>query len=187
MLLGTQMNLYFRLFWLLLTRRFRPAMPLMGEGRLVFRVWPNDLDFNFHMNNGRYLTLLDLGRLDLMLRTKLWGLVRQRRWMPVVAAVNGRFRRALSPFERFAMTTRTLGWDEKFIYLEQKIFDSGDKLAFHAIVKAAFVGKGGTVPTDEIMAAMDEEILSPVLPDAVQRWAEAERALADSITRADGR
>lgn len=181
------MNLYFRLFWLLLTRRLRPALPLMGESRVKMRVWPNDLDFNFHMNNGRYLTLLDLGRLDLMLRTKLWSLVRQRRWMPVVAAINARFRRALNPFQRFSMTTRTLGWDEKFIYLEQKIFDTQDRLAFHAIVKAAFVGPGGTVPTDEIMAAMDEEILSPVLPDAVQQWAAADRALADNLTRADGR
>ena len=30
------------------------------------RVWPNDLDTNAHMNNGRYLTLMDLGRFDLM-------------------------------------------------------------------------------------------------------------------------
>jgi acyl-CoA thioesterase FadM len=175
------MNLYCRLIWLMLTLRFRAALPLMGESRVTMRVWPNDLDFNFHMNNGRYLTLLDLGRLDLMLRTKLWGLVRRKRWMPVVASVNARFRRALNPFQTFTMVTRTLGWDEKFIYLEQRFLDGQERLMFHAIVKAAFVGPGGTVPTDEIMAAMDEPMVSRVLPDAVQAWATAERALADSV------
>ena len=37
-----------------------------------FRVWPHDLDTSLHMNNGRYWTLMDLGRADLMIRSGLW-------------------------------------------------------------------------------------------------------------------
>ena len=32
------------------------------------RVLPNDLDLLWHMNNGRYLSLMDQGRVDLMVR-----------------------------------------------------------------------------------------------------------------------
>jgi acyl-CoA thioesterase FadM len=46
----------------------RGPLDLLGESVVRFRVWPGDLDFNLHMNNGRYLTLMGLGRLDLMAR-----------------------------------------------------------------------------------------------------------------------
>ena len=47
------------------------------------RVWPNDLDTNAHMNNGRYLTLMDLGRFDLMTQCGLVGVVLRQRWFPI--------------------------------------------------------------------------------------------------------
>ena len=43
------------------------------------RVWPNDLDTNAHMNNGRYLTLMDLGRFDLMTQCGLVGTVLKKK------------------------------------------------------------------------------------------------------------
>ena len=48
--------------------------------QLPLRVLPNDLDTNLHLNNGRYLTLMDLGRVDLMLRMGVMGELRRRRW-----------------------------------------------------------------------------------------------------------
>ena len=39
---------------------------------LAFRVSPGDIDVNRHMNNGRYLTIMDLGRIDVLIRTGLW-------------------------------------------------------------------------------------------------------------------
>src|SRR3712207_8312043 len=43
---------------------FRRNQPIEASQTLVLkgRVLPNDLDAHFHMNNGRYLTLMDLGR-----------------------------------------------------------------------------------------------------------------------------
>ena len=35
---------------------------LLATTRISLRVWPNDLDVNFHVNNGRYLALADIGR-----------------------------------------------------------------------------------------------------------------------------
>ena len=48
------------------------------------------------MNNGRYLTLMDLGRADLVIRSGLWRAVLRHGWAPVVSAVKIRFRRESS-------------------------------------------------------------------------------------------
>jgi acyl-ACP thioesterase len=45
------MNLLLRLLKLLLCAPFRPKLGPLDEGRAAFRVWPTDLDLNFHMNN----------------------------------------------------------------------------------------------------------------------------------------
>ena len=64
------MNLWFRLAFLILSSVFRPKIdPVAETSHLRFRVWPHDLDTSMHLNNGRYWTLMDLGRADLMLRS----------------------------------------------------------------------------------------------------------------------
>ena len=63
------MNLWLRLIWYLATAWARPALTQTHEiSKLTFRVWPTDLDLSLHMNNGRYLTIMDIGRLDFMVR-----------------------------------------------------------------------------------------------------------------------
>jgi len=54
--------------------RSRRASPLGSTdvGRMTFRVVPTDLDVLGHMNNGVYFSLMDLGRIDLMIRTGAW-------------------------------------------------------------------------------------------------------------------
>jgi hypothetical protein len=50
-------------------RLFRVGLSLIGKSqvdllattRVRLRVWPNDLDFNLHVNNSRYLALADIG------------------------------------------------------------------------------------------------------------------------------
>jgi len=59
-------NLYLRLLRLLLLLPFVRRRSLLDAGRIAFRVWPNDCDINLHLNNGRYLTFMDLGRLQLL-------------------------------------------------------------------------------------------------------------------------
>ena len=54
------MTMLFRALWILLTARWRGSLDLLGESVLSFRVMPGDLDVNLHMNNGRYLTLMDM-------------------------------------------------------------------------------------------------------------------------------
>jgi acyl-CoA thioesterase FadM len=167
------MNLIFRLIRVLLAALRRAPLGLLEESVVHFRVWPNDLDFNLHMNNGRYLTLMDLGRIDLMARQGVVKLLWRNHWQPVVAAQTMVYRRALKPFQRYSLHSRVVCWDDKFVYLEQR-FQTGDQLAASAIVKAAVRGAGRTLRPRELLKAVGRDGRSPPMPPAIKAWALAE-------------
>lgn len=172
------MNLILRLFYVVLAAfRGRRIEPL-DESVVTFRVFPNDLDTNLHMNNGRYLTLMDLGRLDLLLRLGLIREVRRRRWNPVVASLAIRYRRSLEPWQKYELRTRLVGWDERWFFMEQS-FTRGGELMAHAIVKALFVGPDGRVPPQQLVDASGYRVASPEIPEAIRRWEEAEDAILE--------
>jgi acyl-CoA thioesterase FadM len=141
---------------------------------LPLRVWINDLDLNLHMNNGRYLTVMDLGRLDFILRAGLFRPVWQNRWAPLVGGATIRYRRSLRPFERYELCTRVLGWDDKWFYLEQRFVRRGELVAV-GLVKALFRGRDGNVNCVEAMRMAGHEQPSPPLPAFVATWTELER------------
>src|SRR5687768_7148163 len=114
------MNLFFRLLWTLVAARFRSRVPTLGPVQTPFRVWPTDLDVLMHVNNGVYLSMMDLGRIDLMTRSGLFATINERGWYPVVTAQTIQYRRSLKLFDRFDIVTRVLAWDDKTIMLEQR-------------------------------------------------------------------
>jgi acyl-CoA thioesterase FadM len=120
------LNLWLRLLWLIVTTPFRGRITPPADGsRLAFRVWPHDLDTSLHMNNGRYWTLMDLGRTDLMLRSGLWRAVLKHGWVPVVSAGKIRFRRELKLFTPFRLETRVILWAESWLVMEHRIVSEG--------------------------------------------------------------
>jgi acyl-CoA thioesterase FadM len=120
------MNLWLRLLSLLATFNFRPKLNLpFDASRVAFRVWPHDLDTSLHMNNGRYWTLMDLGRTDLLLRSGLWRAVLKESWTPVVNAASIRFRRELKLFRSITLETRILCWAETWVVMEHRIISTG--------------------------------------------------------------
>lgn len=167
------MNLLFRLLWLRLVGRFRSACSVLGPVRTPFRVMPTDLDVLRHVNNGVYLSLLDLARTDLMIRSGLMGPVRERGWFPVVTAESIRFRRSLTLFQRFHVETRVLGWDGKSFYIEQR-FIRGDDVVATALVAGRFLGPDGSVRPADIVALAGTDPESPSLPAWAARLAAAQ-------------
>lgn len=136
------MNLWVRLLWLLLTANRRGHLSLPRESSaLHFRVWPHDLDLSFHLNNGRYLTLMDLGRLDVMVRSGLWRQVLHHKWTPIASAITIRFQRELRLFQKFRLDTKLLCWDANLVVMEQIfVFDGGSR---DGQVAARALFKGG--------------------------------------------
>lgn len=165
------MTLLARLLWKGLTLKGRRPLEPLGTSALRFRVWPNDLDVNLHMNNGRFLSVMDLGRFDLVFRTGLGGAMVRNRWKPLVGGLTMRYRRSLGPFASYELHTRLLGWDAKWFFMEQRFLQAGE-LAAEGVVRALFRGREGNVPTAEVLRPLGYGEPSPALPEAVRRWAE---------------
>jgi acyl-CoA thioesterase FadM len=64
-------NLLLRLLATLIGARRRSPLGPLDESVMTLRVLPTDVDANLHMNNGRYLSIMDLGRFDLTVRNGL--------------------------------------------------------------------------------------------------------------------
>ena len=174
------MNLYLRLLWLLWHMRGMVQRGLFDESRLSFHVLPNDLDLNLHMNNGRYLTFMDLGRVHLMAQNGLMAHVRRKHWMPVLAAAEITYLRSLNPFDRFDLVTRVMTWDDKYVYMEQ-LFERDGELCAHAYVKGLFLSGEGRVPNAELVGAIRYRDAAPEMPEALQRWAALTATKRDSV------
>lgn len=136
---------------------------------LRFRVWPGDLDFNGHLNGGRYLTLMDMGRVDLILRTGLLASMRRHRWLPVIAEARIEYRRELRLFQRYRLTTRILGWDAKWFFIEH-VLERGGKLITRALLRTVVRSRDGAVEPSRVLGALGVPQESPPLPEEVLRW-----------------
>ena len=173
------MNLITRLLRVLISSLLRPRMDMLDSSTLSFRVLPTDLDLNLHMNNARYLSFMDLGRTDLLLRAGMLGMVHRERWRPVVGSIDIKFRRPLKPFQRFTLRSRLLCWDEKWLYLEQWI-ESARGVHAVATVRGLFVARKGSVPSRTVMDRMGHREESPPFPTQVLcllAWEEAGKRL----------
>ncbi|HUF66913.1 MAG TPA: thioesterase family protein [Gemmatimonadaceae bacterium] len=167
------MKLYFRFVRALLRALLTNSGPGHSDESVVeYRVWPTDLDFNLHLNNARYLSFMDLGRLDLLAKLGLLKPMLRFKWTPVVGAVTLRFRRGLDPWMRFTLHSRVLGWDEKWFYLEQRFLRDGEVYAF-GLVRALFRGPEGSIVPEAVLAAFGRPIHSPELPPACLQWRNA--------------
>ena len=82
-----------------------PRLGVLEEDTLRMRVWPNDIDFNLHLNNARYLNLMDYGRTHLLARTGLLRPVLQARYAAMVGAGWVTYRRSLPVFAEFELAS----------------------------------------------------------------------------------
>jgi acyl-CoA thioesterase FadM len=163
------LNLYLRLLKMLILLPFVRRRALLDAGRVAFRVWPNDCDINLHLNNGRYLTFMDLGRLHLLAQIGLLGVLWRRRWSPVLSASEISYIRPLRPMQRFELITRLLTWDEKYFYMEQR-FVAGGRLCAVALVKGLFLHRHERVESHALLAALGLDPVTPDLPEVVRHW-----------------
>lgn len=154
----------------------QPALPIHGTHVSRHRCWPWDLDFWMELNNGRTLTLYDLGRIPLARRTGLVRVLRDKRWGLTIAGSVVRYRRRITAFQNFEMQSRMIGWDHRFIYIEQSMW-RGETCCGQAVFRGAVTGPGGIVPPDEVLGALGEKAAaSPALPAWVADWIAAEDA-----------
>ncbi|HEV7919325.1 MAG TPA: acyl-CoA thioesterase [Thermoanaerobaculia bacterium] len=170
------MVVLFRLLTAIFLARFKRRIGYLEPAVITMRCWPNDLDLNVHMNSGRYVSMCDIGRVELFARFRIFRTAMRRGWRPLAGGSMIRYRRSLLPFQRFAVSTRILCWDGKWFYFEQKIERRGE-LCASSHVRMLFRGRSGNIPPADILALGNTPVPpSPPIPPAITRWLEAESA-----------
>jgi acyl-CoA thioesterase FadM len=167
--------LLFRFVYTLLKSRFRPRIGPLGESVVHFTVLPQDCDLNFHLNAGRFVSFMDISRVELIGRMRLLGRMIRRGWRPVIGGAVVRYRRSVLPFERFRIRSRVVGWDEKWIYVEHILEKTDGTFCAIGHMRTVIVSKTGTIRPAEVMAQMNlGNLVSPPLPEFVAKWSDAE-------------
>ncbi|KIN74630.1 acyl-CoA thioesterase [Sulfitobacter guttiformis] len=157
-----------------LARRMPKLKSLTEEHASQHICWPHDLDAFLELNNGRALTLYDLGRIAMAQRAGLIDVLRRERWGLTMAGSHVRFRRRIRAFERFQTRSRAVCWDQKFIYIEQSMWKRNGECASHVLYRAAVTDKNGIVAPLRVLAALGQDIPSPAMPDWIMNWTLAE-------------
>lgn len=167
---------FVRIPWLAARAVVWPLQPMgvLDEDRLRMRVWPNDIDFNLHLNNARYLNLMDYGRTHLLARTGLLRPVLQARYAAMVGAVWVTYRRSLPVFAGFELSSRLVCWDARWFYIEQT-FTGKDGLAAVGWVKGVLRGMQGIVAPQEMLEGVAPGVRSPAMPESIAAWNELTR------------
>lgn len=151
--------------------RFKRKIDVFDQARVSMRIWPNDLDLNMHANSGRYVSFMDVGRIDLLARMRLLRKITKLGWRPLVGGTMITYRKSLLPFERFVVKTRILCFDEKWFYVEHVIVNAKGDLAAIANVRALFRGpKGNVTPQEFVVQTGRTDVVSPPMPDYIAQW-----------------
>jgi acyl-CoA thioesterase FadM len=165
-----KVHMIFRTMLHVLLSRFGPRLGHWDVARTKFRVLPTDLDILNHMNNGVYLSIADIGRFDLLLRTGVWQTFKRRGWYPVVAAETISFRKSLELWQPFVVESRILGFDEKSVYVEQRFTVNGE-IYTQAFIRGRFLKRGGgVVSIPELLEAVGPVPREVTVPAWLLEW-----------------
>lgn len=166
---------FIRLFKDVFLASRQPRLAALTDEHVSHHIcWPHDLDLFLELNNGRALTLYDLGRIAMAQRVGLVGVLRRKGWGLTMAGSHVRFRRRIRAFERFTVRSRAVCWDDKFVYIEQSMWKRSGECASHVLYRSAVTDTDGIVATPRILAALGEDAASPVMPDWIKNWTLAE-------------
>ncbi len=173
------MHMIFRTFWhMFVIAPRRKPLRFADVSRSRFRVWPTDLDVLNQMNNGKYLSIMDVCRFDMIKRTGTCAMLQREGWYPVVVAQTITYRKSLNPWKRFWIESKILGFDEQAVYMEQRFVrpdaSRRPEVYARAIVRARFLKKsGGVVKIDELIEKTGADRSEFRVPEDILAWGRA--------------
>ncbi|MEP5757770.1 MAG: acyl-CoA thioesterase [Litoreibacter sp.] len=166
------------IFRLMLEVRRSRKLPQMkiGETHVTkITCMPWDIDYQMEMNNGRILTLFDIGRVAMFERFGIIKRMAALKWYGTVAGSTIRYRRRITVFQKLEMRTRIIGVDERFTYIEQSLWRSDCECCAHAVVRTALTTGKGIIPTAEVAEKLELEYEELPLPEWVKAWDASEK------------
>ena len=159
---------YLRLTRVLFQSKFKPKLEFHSEefDTIKLSVWPQDIDPFLELNNGRYVTLLDLGRFAYGARVDIKDFLKKNQWSLTITGTYNEYRYRLRLFQKFELKTKIIGYDTDWFYFFQKLERNG-KTHMASVVKFALTSKKGIVKPKEVIEAMGEEFDPNQLPNWV--------------------
>ena len=158
-----------RLFATNVRALFSKSLEVDGISEISFRCRPWDIDMFFELNNGRVLTLYDLGRFDYSIRVGLASVLKQNKWGLVVAGASIRYRRRIRMFDKVMIRTQVAAFDERWIYVVQSMWVKGQP-ASSILLRTGVTGSGKVIPTDDVLQALSIQGWKPEPAGWVKDW-----------------
>jgi acyl-CoA thioesterase FadM len=159
------MRLRFRLLLVFIASFFRRRLRLDDENILSLRVLLNDVDVSL-VSADRYLALMDLGRINIVLRAGMFRTLIANRWAPVVRVAAVRYRYPLKLFQKYQLRTRVVYWDHEWAWTEH-VFERNGRITAIGLTKTMFKSRDGLVPIAQFIAASGQSPVPPPLPEAI--------------------
>lgn len=165
---------FFRLIKTSLQAKRKPKLSYSELSSISFYCHPWDIDMFNELNNGRVLTLYDLGRTDLGVRCDLMATLLKQKWSLVVAGSSVRYRKRVRMFDKITMHTQCVGTDDKWVYLEQSMWVKGQPCS-SVLIRSGITSKQGIVPPAQVFEAMGQKKNEDELPLWVREWIDSEQ------------
>ena len=165
---------FIRLPWQFFKHRNDPTLPPMGVHVSQHICWPWDLDMWWELNNGRTLTLYDMGRLPLAKRVGLIDALKRNTWGLTMAGCSVRYRKRIRMFQKIEMRSRAVCYDDRFIYMEQSMWTTGGECAGHILYRCAVTSADGIVNPALVLNDIDPNFKKPAIPGWIDAWIQAE-------------
>lgn len=159
---------YIRTLKVLAKAKYGSRLKLMETSKINLRVMISDVDLYPELNNGRHLTMMDLGRYDYGMRLGLFAVLKRKKWGLMVAGNFTRYRRRLMIFQRYSLETELVGYDDKWFYFYQRTVKR-NIIHSAALVRTAVVSSKGIVKA-ELVAKELGMSYQPFIPNWVEDW-----------------
>jgi YbgC/YbaW family acyl-CoA thioester hydrolase len=145
------------------------CLPFMSSIKRNFRVGLIDIDFNMHINNSRYMVFMERARWDHPLQTNTWDVMLKEKLNFIVAGIEMGYIREIRFGKKFHIETCYLGWDEKYVYLEQRFIADG-KIHAYGLVKGIFLQQGEKAVPENVAKILGITHVPDALPEHMEFW-----------------
>ncbi len=145
------------------------TLTFKDTSEITLRCRLSDIDNFLEMNNGRVLTLYDMGRTDFAIRTGLGKQLLKQRWGLVVAGSTIQYRQRIRAFQKVTMKTQIVGIDERWMYIEQSMWVKG-KPCSSALLRTGVTQGGKVIASERVLAALGQSDWKLPPSGYVEEW-----------------
>ena len=152
-----------------------------GVSSLPLVVMPWDCDANFHINNGRYLSIMDVARVQLYLDAGIIRPMMKNKWVPVVTSSHLLYRRSIDIFVKYDLSSQFVGRTDKFLIVEHRFSIKGET-AVLCYVALAFRDNSGVVDSDRLVEGFGLQNLSAdTHPEIIDAFLKTDAQFLDAL------